>query len=105
VENLIEIQKSLVRFGFAEVVLLLEQMSVLILRKHFLNLLLLEKRNRKQKHLLRSSVYQWLTMKTKSIVSKFTKGRKHVEIPSIDRDEFQIGDKVYIERIRRKNKS
>lgn len=46
-----------------------------------------------------------LTMKAKSKVSKFTGDRKHIEIPILYREDFKIGDEVYIERIRRKKRS
>jgi len=41
-------------------------------------------------------------MKTKSKVSKFTGKRKIVEIPAIDRDEFKVGDKVFIQKIKKR---
>jgi phosphoribosylpyrophosphate synthetase len=37
-----------------------------------------------------------LTMEIKSKVSKFSNGRKIVEIPTSVRDNFEIGDVVYI---------
>jgi len=41
-----------------------------------------------------------LTMKIKSKVTKFTGKRKIVEIPSSVRDEFKLGEKVIIQKVK-----
>jgi hypothetical protein len=41
-----------------------------------------------------------LTMKIKTKVSTFTKGRKIVEIPASVRDEFVVGEVVTIEKVK-----
>ena len=43
-------------------------------------------------------------MRVKVKITKFTGGRKHIEVPKVVRDNFEIGEEVFIDQVKKSKK-